>query len=119
MLQPDADFFQEMSAAYRAMGDPQQAAITLMEGLGVDSSHTQFASELVGLYRQMEPQTCAIRNVGGSVSLNLDCPLVHGQLCTASRNVALLYRQKGQEPMAASTVRSAIRDLGCPVELFR
>jgi tetratricopeptide (TPR) repeat protein len=118
-LQPDADLFQEMSAAYRAMGDPQQAAITLMEGLGVDPSHTQFASELVDLYQQTAPQSCAVRNVGGSVSLNLDCPLVHGQLCTASRNVALLYRQMEREPMAASTARSAIEDLGCPVEMFR
>jgi tetratricopeptide (TPR) repeat protein len=118
-LQPDADLFEEMSAAYRAMGDPQQAAITLMEALGVDPSHTQFAAELVDLYQKTEPQTCAIRNVAGSVGLNLDCPLVHGQLCTASRNVALLYRQMNQEPMAVSTARSAIQDLGCPVELFR
>jgi len=118
-LQPDADFFEEMSAAYRAMGDPQQAAITLMEGLGVDPSHMQFAAELVDLYQKTEPQTCAIRNVAGSVSLNLDCPLVHGQLCAASRNVALLYRQMNQEPIAVSTARSAIQDLGCPVELFR
>jgi tetratricopeptide (TPR) repeat protein len=119
VLQPDADLFEEMSAAYRALGDPQQAAITLIEGLGVDSSHTEFASELVSLYQQTEPQSCAVRNVGGSVGLNLDCPLVHSQLCTASRNVALLYRQMGEDPMAASTVRSAIGDLGCPVELFR
>ncbi len=118
-LRPDPDFFEEMSAAYRAMGDPQQAAITLMEGLVVDPSHTQFASELVNLYQQTEPRSCAVRYAGGSVSLNLDCPLVHSQLCTASRNVALLYRQKGQEPLAASTARSAIQDLGCPVELFR
>jgi hypothetical protein len=101
------------------MGDPQQAAITLMEGLGVDPSHMQFAAELVDLYQKTEPQTCAIRNVAGSVSLNLDCPLVHGQLCAASRNVALLYRQMNQEPIAVSTARSAIQDLGCPVELFR
>jgi tetratricopeptide (TPR) repeat protein len=118
-LRQDPEFFEEMSAAWRALGDPRQAAITLMEGLGVDSSHSQFASELVDLYQQTEPQSCAVRNVGGSVSLNLDCPLVHSQLCTASRNVALLYRQQGRGPAAASTVRSAIDDLGCPAELFQ
>jgi tetratricopeptide (TPR) repeat protein len=118
-LQLDPDLFEEMSAAYRALGDPQQAAITLMEGLGVDPSHTQFAAELVDLYQKTEPQTCAIRNVAGSVSLNLDCPLVHSQLCTASRNVALLYHQKGQDPMAAATIRSAVNDLGCPADLIR
>jgi tetratricopeptide (TPR) repeat protein len=118
-LRPDAEFFEEMPAAYRALGDPQQAAIALMEGLVVDSSHTQFASELVELYQQTAPQSCAIRDAGGSVSLNLDCPLVHSQLCTASRNVALMYRQMGQELTAATTARSAIRDLGCPVQLFQ
>jgi tetratricopeptide (TPR) repeat protein len=118
-LRPDAEFFEEMSAAWLALGEPQQAAITLLEGLGVDSSHTQFISELVALYRRTEPQSCAIRNVGASVGLNLACPLVHSQICTASRNVALLYRQQGQDPMAASTVRSAIGDLGCPAEWFQ
>jgi hypothetical protein len=118
-LRPDPEFFEEMSAAYRAMGDPRQAAITLMEGLAVDTSHSQFVSALVALYRRTEPQSCAIRNVGASVGLNLDCPLVHSQLCTASRNVALLYRQEGQEPFAAATVRNAVHDLGCPVDLFQ
>jgi len=118
-LQLDPDLFDEMSAAYRALGDPQQAAITLMEGLGVDPSHTQFAAELVDLYQKTQPRTCAIRNVAGSLSLNLDCPLVHSQLCTASRNVALLYHQRGQDPLAAATIQSAVTDLACPAELFR
>jgi tetratricopeptide (TPR) repeat protein len=118
-LRPDPEFSEEMAAAWRALGDPRQAAIALIEGLAIDSSHTQFASELVDLYQRTEPQSCAIRNVAGSVSLNLDCPLVHSQLCTASRNVALLYHQKGQDPLAAGTVRGAIANLGCPAELFR
>jgi hypothetical protein len=118
-LRPDPEFFEEMSAAWRALGDPQQAAIALIEGLALDSTDTRFASELVDLYQQTEPRSCALRNAGGSVSLNLDCPLVHSQLCTASRNVALLYRQRGRGATAASTVHSAINDLGCPAELFR
>jgi tetratricopeptide (TPR) repeat protein len=118
-LRPDPEFFEEMSAAWRALGDPQQAAIALIEGLALDSTNTRFASELVDLYQQTEPRSCALRNAGGSVSLNLDCPLVHSQLCTASRNVALLYRQRGRGATAASTVHSAINDLGCPAELFQ
>jgi len=78
-LRPDPEFSEEMAAAWRALGDPQQAAIALIEGLAIDSSHTQFASELVDLYQRTEPQSCAIRNVAGSVSLNLDCPW-----CTAN-----------------------------------
>jgi tetratricopeptide (TPR) repeat protein len=118
-LRPDPEFFEGMSAAWSALGDPQQAAITLMEGLAVDRTHTKFVSELVALYRRTEPQSCPIRNVGASVGLNLDCPLVHSQICTASRNVVLLYHQRGQDAMAASSARTAIEDLGCPVELFQ
>jgi len=117
-LRPDPEFSEEMSAAWAALGDPQQAAITLFEGLVIDPSHRQFASGLADLYRRTEPESCAIQHVGASVRLNLACPLVHSQLCTASRNVARLYRQKGQDPLAASTVRGAVGELGCPAELF-
>jgi tetratricopeptide (TPR) repeat protein len=112
LLRPAPEFFEEMSAAYRAMGDPQQAAIALMEGLAVDATHTQFISALVALYRRTDPQSCAIRTAGSSVGLNLDCPLVHTQLCTASRNVALLYPQKAQ------AARAAIQALACPANPF-
>jgi tetratricopeptide (TPR) repeat protein len=118
-LRPDPEFSEEMSAAWGALGDPQQAAITLFEGLALDPTHRQFASELADLYRRTEPASCAVRTTGGPLSLNLECPLVHGQLCTAFRNVALLYHQKGQDPLASRTVRSAMGELGCPVELFR
>lgn len=119
LLRPDAEFFEEMAAAYRAMGDSHQAAITLMEGLTVDPGNTQYAFELVKLYQKTEPESCAIRDENGSVSVNAACPLVHSQLCTASRNVAQVYRQRGQDAAAAATIRSAIDDLGCPAKLFQ
>jgi tetratricopeptide (TPR) repeat protein len=118
-LRADPEFFEEASAAWRALGDPQQAAIALMEGLVADPSRTRFISGLVALYRQTEPQSCAIRTAGASAGLNLDCPLVRTQLCTASRNVAQLYRQNGEGAMAANTARRAIQELGCRVELFQ
>jgi tetratricopeptide (TPR) repeat protein len=116
LLQPDAEFFEEISAAYRAKGDSRQAAITLLEGLTVDPNNTQYAFELVKLYQQTEPGSCAVRDENGSVSVNAACPLVHSQLCAASRNVALLYRQRDQDTAAATTIRSAIEDLGCAAE---
>jgi len=67
----------------------------------------------VALYRRTEPQSCAIRNVGASVASTW---MSRGaqQLCTASRNVVLLYHQRGQDAMAAGSARTAIEDLGCP-----
>jgi tetratricopeptide (TPR) repeat protein len=116
ILRPAPEFFEDMSAAWRAMGDPQQAAITLIEGLLVDKSYTRLASELVDLYRQTEPRSCALHNAGGALSPNLACPLVHDQVCTAFRNVKRLHMQMGQEPMAASTGRRAVSEAGCPAE---
>ena len=113
IIRPAPEFFEDMSAAWRAMGDPRQAAITLIEGVLVDKSYTRLASELVELYRQTDPGNCALNGAGGTLSLNPACPLVHDQMCTAFRNVKRLYMQMGQEPMAASTGRRAVSEGGC------
>jgi tetratricopeptide (TPR) repeat protein len=94
-LRPAPEFFEDMSAAWRAMGDPQRAAITLIEGLLVDKGNRKLASELVELYRETDPGSCA-------PSLAPACPLVHDQMCTAIRNVKQLYMRMGQAPMAVS-----------------
>ena len=47
-LRPDADFFEELSAAWRKSGDPQRSAISLMEGLGIDPNNVKFAGETGG-----------------------------------------------------------------------
>jgi tetratricopeptide (TPR) repeat protein len=114
ILRPAPEFFEDMSAGWRAMGDPRQAAIVLMEGLLVDKSYTRLASELVELYQQTSPGSCALLSAGGSLSLNPACPLVHDQICTAFRNVQQLFMRMGQEPMAVSTGRRAVSEMGCP-----
>jgi len=114
ILRPAPEFFEDMSAAWRAMGGPRRAAITLIEGLLVDKGNGKLAAELVELYRQTEPGSCAILNAGGALSLNPACPLVHDQVCTAFRNVKQLYMRMGQEPMAAEIGRRAVSEAGCP-----
>jgi tetratricopeptide (TPR) repeat protein len=101
-LRPAPEFFEDMSVAWRAMGDPRRAAITLIEGLLVDRNNGKLASQLVTLYQQTEPRSCAVTNTGGSLSLDPACPLVHDQVCTAIRNVKQLYLRMGQAPMAVS-----------------
>jgi len=100
VIRPAPEFFEDMSAAWRAMGDPRQASIALIEGLLVDKSNGKLASELVQLYRQSDPAGCAVLSAGGAFSLNLECPLVHDHVCAAVRNVKQLYRRMGQEPRA-------------------
>ena len=114
ILRPAPEFFEDMSGAWLAMGDPRQAAIVLIEGLLVDKSYTKLASELVELYRQTSPGSCALLNTPGAPSLDPACPLVHEQICTAFGNVQQLFLRMGQEPMAASTARRAVSEAGCP-----
>ena len=112
-------FFEEMSRVYRLKGDNRQAEITLMEGLVTDPTVTAFASELVDLYTKAEPQSCAIRQAGAGTTLDLNCPAVRDQLCAAARNVAVLHVQAGRRDEAATTVRTAVGEMGCPASLFQ
>jgi tetratricopeptide (TPR) repeat protein len=107
VLRPVPEFFEDTSAAWRAIGDPQQAAIALIEGLLVDRGNGKLASQLVALYRQTAPGSCATSDAGGALTLDPACPLVHDHVCAAVRNVKQLYTQMGQAPTGLS-------DAGCP-----
>jgi hypothetical protein len=109
---------EELASAYRAAGDPRKAAIALVEALSVDSSRTQLSAKLVELYGEIDPGGCAVSRQGGSASLNLDCPLVHGDLCTASRNVTRHFLRRGQQFEAAAIRRIAAQELGCEAGLL-
>jgi protein O-mannosyl-transferase len=92
-LQPELT--EELAAAYRATGDTRNAAISLAEGAILGSNRDRFLSELVALYRETDPRGCAVRIGPRFADLNRDCPIVREDLCTASRNVAGLYRETG------------------------
>jgi tetratricopeptide (TPR) repeat protein len=119
-IDPRPEFFEEMAAAYQAMGDPVPAAITLLEGITIgEGRQARLAAEVVNLYRQTAPDSCALAGSGSSATIDFNCPLVHSELCTAGRNAAALYRRMLRESEAVATAASAVRSLGCPVEMFR
>ena len=117
-VRPVAEFFEKISSAYSALGDTHRAAIALIESLTLDTSDAQVASRLVALYRQIDPQGCSVRGPIGNAGLNMECPLVHADLCSASQNLAAIYREIGMETAAVHTSRSAVRDLGCSAAQF-
>ncbi|MCX6631378.1 MAG: DUF1736 domain-containing protein [Candidatus Solibacter sp.] len=117
-LESDPDLLEELASAYRAAGDNRKAAMALVEALAVDSSRMQLASTLVALYSEIDPSGCAVSTQGGTTGLNVDCPLVHGDICTASRNVAAKYLHTWQHREAAAIRRTAIQELGCAPELL-
>ncbi len=119
VLEPDPDILEELASAYQGTGDLHKAAVSLVEALALDSSRTQVTSKLVELYGKIDPKGCAVSLHDGRPSLDLDCPLVHGDLCAASRNVAANFLLRGQQVEADAIRRVALQDLGCAPELLK
>jgi hypothetical protein len=90
-------FFEEMSNGYRAMGDSRQAAVALFGGVLVllaaheTETSAQLSAKLVDLYRQTDPQSCAVRESGGGRAIDMDCPLVQEDICAAFRDLSRDY----------------------------
>jgi tetratricopeptide (TPR) repeat protein len=112
-LESAPELLEELASAYRSAGDPRRAAMALVEALAIDPNRVQLASTLVELYGQIDPQGCSVTHQGSANSLNPDCPLVHGDICAASRNVIGNYLRRGQQFEADSIRRVAEQDLGC------
>ncbi|HTM49596.1 MAG TPA: DUF1736 domain-containing protein [Bryobacteraceae bacterium] len=106
---PRPEFFEGLSGAYSAAGDLRQAAVTLIEGLVLDPGAARLAAVALELYKLIDPGGCSVRGA----SLDLQCPLVHDDLCAASRNVARELQRRNQESAAEQTRRSAVTDMGC------
>jgi tetratricopeptide (TPR) repeat protein len=117
---PQAEFFEELSKIYQAEGDAPQAVVSLMEGITMGiTDQVRLAGEVVDLYKQTAPQSCALAGSGAGAAINFGCPMVHEQLCLASRNVAILYHRMQRDRDAAATAAGAVSSLGCPAEMFR
>ena len=117
---PQADFFEELSKIYRAKGDDSQAVVALLEGITMGVvDQVRLASEVVELYRQTAPASCALAGSDGGSAINFNCALVREHLCLASRNVAILYHRMQRDSDASATATGAIRSLGCPAGMFR
>jgi hypothetical protein len=113
--QANPEFSEEMARAWFAKSDWQHAAVAVMEGIVLNPGASNLAGELLEIYHREAPQSCAAANS----TINMQCPLVHDQLCEATRNVALEYQRNAQAGRANATVRTAVQQLACPAELFR
>ena len=97
-----------MSAIY-GIRQPDQAAVSLLEGIAVNSAQPTLLPALTQLYRMTAPESCAL-NQG---TVNLNCPMVHEQLCTASRNMVEMYTEMRDRASAAAMAQTAARNYGC------
>jgi tetratricopeptide (TPR) repeat protein len=119
MLSPLPEFSEEKSQVYRELGDPDQAAVALLEGMVIDPNSQRVAADVVRLYRSTVPLSCAVETIGGNYAFNTRCPMVHAHVCQAAQNVAAAWRAAGNMEQAAATVQTGIRGLGCAADLFQ
>jgi tetratricopeptide (TPR) repeat protein len=118
-IDPQTEFFEEISRTYSGMGKPEQAAISLLEGLAMDSGQTRLVSEATELYQETAPQSCAVSRTAAGVNLNLNCPLVHTHLCAAAHNVVGMFTEMRDAASAGAVAQNAVRAFGCPPEMLR
>jgi tetratricopeptide (TPR) repeat protein len=117
-LDSSPELLEELAGLYRAAGDLRQAAMALLEAMAVDPNGGALAPTVVELYGQYDPLGCSVTREGVRPSLNTGCPLVHGDICAASRNVIANYRRQGRPFEADSARKTAELDLGCAPQLL-
>jgi tetratricopeptide (TPR) repeat protein len=118
-IDPQAAFFAEIARTFSGLGQPEQAAISLLEGLAVDSTQAGLVAGLTQLYQETAPQSCALNRTPAGATLNLGCPLVHSELCAASRNVVAMFQAMRDPSSAGAVAQNAVRNYQCPAEMFR
>jgi hypothetical protein len=100
-------FFEEISNAYRKLGEDRKAAIALIGGVMINAGQTgstpgdinayqtQLSAKLVELYRQTAPDSCAVRETRGMRTIDMECPRVKEDVCAAFREVSKEYPTEG------------------------
>ena len=118
-LDPNPDLLEQLADAYLAAGDRRKAAGTLVEALAEDPGRSTLTAKLMELYSEIDPRGCAVSREGDRPSINWNCPMVHADICTASRNMMAGYARTWRDFEAAETRRTAMEDFGCAAELLQ
>jgi len=118
-ISPKPAFSEAMSQAYRDLGNRDGAAIALLEGLVLDPEAAGLPASLVKVYQDLYPESCAVTRSGTSFAINMECPLVHGQLCTASVDAARDLQTRRRPRSASRIAQTAITQFACPASMFQ
>ena len=116
-VRPLPELMEELANTQVLMGDRHKAAVSLLEGLVLEPANKRIASQVIEMYKQIDPQGCAIQYTSGP-NLNLGCPLVHGDICSAFENMSGILLEGKQDAVAARVRRSAIADFKCTADRF-
>jgi tetratricopeptide (TPR) repeat protein len=113
------DAYLNIASLYLSANHPEEAAITLMEALLLDSNRKEALSALTDIYRQLDREGCAVVEPAGKPRLNADCAIVHNHLCSATLGLIQIFVEAKQFDVAAQMQKSALQSYRCPPEPFR
>jgi len=115
---PDA--YMSLASVYIAAGKTDNAAVSLLQTLLIDSNRTDALRGLIDLYRQIDHEGCSVVNTPGQPQpkLNADCALVHSHICAACYGLVEVFINARQWGLARQTRNTALKNYSCPPELF-
>ncbi len=115
---PDA--YLSLASVYIAAGKTEQAAISLLQTLLLDSNRQEALRLLVDLYRQIDHEGCSVVFTQGQQQpkLNADCALVRNHICTAYYGLIEVFLDAKQWALAQQTKSNALKNYSCPTEPF-
>jgi tetratricopeptide (TPR) repeat protein len=105
-------YYTGIADTYAAMGDPGQAAVTLLEkGLALGMT-PEVLAEIGRAYDKAPGGSCAVALQSGLAALNTNCPRVRGDICQALNNLVKTYHEARDEQRAAE-FRTRLPQAGC------
>jgi tetratricopeptide (TPR) repeat protein len=101
-----------------AAGHTEEAVITLVQTLLIDNGQQEALNSLVDIYRQNDPDGCAILMNEGKPRLNADCAIVRKHLCLACYGMAQVFHEAKQFDLVRQMKQTA-QNYRCPPEGFQ
>ncbi len=120
LLPTHPDAYLGLSSAYIATGRQEDAAITLMQVLLLDSNQQDALQLLVDIYPGIDREGCAIIRVPNRPmpQLNAECGIVKTHLCKAYAGLVRIYIEAKQTAQAEQTRTIALTLYKCPPNDF-
>jgi tetratricopeptide (TPR) repeat protein len=112
-------FYDAIPDRYLASGNPEQAAIALVEKTLVSPNDPGTMSALRDLYRKIPGGSCAIDYSRGRPALDVTCPRVRNDLCEASADLAQAFLEARNTDWAREIQQTAMERYACPAAPFR
>jgi tetratricopeptide (TPR) repeat protein len=109
----NADVHAALSSAYAALGNDEDAILSLIQAFMFDQTRREVWPRLFTLYQRIDPGGCAFVRAGGEYRFNNSCPIARRHICQAYQRQAQVFRAAHDEAAAEEAEEAGRRDYGC------